>query len=163
MREMLPDPPFSYCDSVETGNWLIVGIDSCSAGRAGGKIAERELRRMEETIAASGAEHVMICLHHPPAPMHSKWLDSVGLDNAAEFLARAAAADRVRVAIFGHVHQHYDAVHEGIRLIATPSTCRQFLPGADDFAVDERPPAYRRVELRPDGSVDVELVWISSA
>ena len=150
------------CDSLAAGNWLIVGIDSCSAGRAGGKIAERELRRMEETIAASSAEHVMICLHHPPVPMHSKWLDSVGLDNGDEFLARAASAGRVRVAIFGHVHQDYDAGHEGVRLIATPSTCRQFLPRVDDFAVDDSPPAYRCIELRSDGSVSAELIWVKS-
>ena len=31
MRERLPDPPFSYCASLEAGNWLITGIDSCSA------------------------------------------------------------------------------------------------------------------------------------
>ncbi len=160
MRDMLPNPPFSYCDSVATGNWLIVGIDSCSAGRAGGKIAERELRRLEETIAASSAEHVLVCLHHPPVPMRSKWLDTVGLDNGDEFLLRAGSAGRVRAAIFGHVHQDYDASHHGIRLIATPSTCRQFLPRADEFAVDDRPPAYRCIELRPDGSIDLELVWV---
>ena len=162
MSDMLPNPPFSYCDSVAIGSWMIIGIDSCSAGRPGGKIAERELRRMEETIAASNAEHVMICLHHPPVPMHSKWLDSVGLDNGDEFLARAGSAGRVRVAIFGHVHQDYDAGHEGIRLIATPSTCRQFLPRANDFAVDDRPPAYRCIELRSDGSVSAELVWVEN-
>jgi Icc protein len=159
MREMLPNPPFSYCGSLTTGNWLIAGIDSCSAGRAGGKIAERELRGMEETIAASSAAHVLICLHHPPVPMHSKWLDTVGLDNGDEFLSRAASSGRVRAAVFGHVHQDYDASHDGIRLIATPSTCRQFLPHADEFAVDDRPPAYRCIELLPDGSIDVELVW----
>jgi Icc protein len=159
MRDMLSDPPFSYCDSLTAGNWLIVGIDSCSAGRAGGKIAERELRRMETVIARSSAAHVLICLHHPPVPMHSKWLDSVGLDNGDEFLLRAGSAERVRAAIFGHVHQDYDADHDGIRLIATPSTCRQFLPRADEFAVDDRPPAYRRLELQPDGSIDVELLW----
>jgi Icc protein len=162
MRDMLPEPPFSYCDSVAIGNWLIVGIDSCSAGRPGGKIAERELRRMEETIAASSAEHVMICLHHPPVPMHSKWLDSVGLDNGDELLSRATSAGRVRAAIFGHVHQDYDARHDGIRLIATPSTCRQFLPRADEFAVDDRPPAYRCVGLQPDGSISAELVWVEN-
>lgn len=160
MRELLPDPPFSYCDSIETGDWLIVGIDSCSAGRAGGKIAEKELRRMDQAITASSAGHVMICLHHPPVAMHSKWLDSVGLDNGGEFLARAASAGRVRAAIFGHVHQDYDAAHDGIRLLATPSTCRQFLPHADEFAVDDRPPAYRRIELLPDGSINAELVWV---
>ena len=161
MRDLLPDPPFSYCDSYEAGNWLIVGIDSCSAGRAGGKIAERELRRMEQVIARSSAAHVLICLHHPPVPMHSKWLDSVGLDNGDEFLSRAGSAGRVRAAIFGHVHQDYDADHDGIRLIATPSTCRQFLPRADEFAVDDRPPAYRCIELQPDGGIDAELVWVA--
>jgi Icc protein len=159
MRDMLTDPPFSYCDARTAGDWLVIGIDSCSAGRAGGKIAERELRRMEEAIAGSNAPHILVCLHHPPVPMRSKWLDTVGLDNGEEFLARAGSAGRVRAAIFGHVHQHYDADHDGIRLIATPSTCRQFLPRADDFAVDDRPPAFRCIELQPDGSIDVELVW----
>jgi len=163
MRHVLPDPPFTYCGAREESNWLVVGIDSCVKGRAGGRIAESELRRMDTTIEASQAEHVMICLHHPPVPMRSQWLDSVGLDNGDEFLARAAASGRVRAAIFGHVHQDYDAVHEGIRLIATPSTCRQFLPHTDEFAVDDRPPAYRCIELRPDGSVATGLVWVTNA
>ena len=66
MRDMLPQPPFAYCGSLESGNWLIVFIDSCIEGSAGGRIAENELQRMEDTIAASSAEHVMIGLHHPP-------------------------------------------------------------------------------------------------
>ena len=163
MRELLPDPPFTYCGTVEAGNWLIVGIDSCVEDSAGGRIADSELQRMDDTIAASSAAHVMVCLHHPPVPVRSKWLDSVGLANGREFLGRAAASGRVRVAIFGHIHQDYDAPHEGIRLVATPSTCRQFLPRADEFAVDDRPPAYRRIELHPDGSVDAELVWVDRA
>ena len=161
MRDVLQDPPFTCCGSLEAGNWLLVGIDTCVDGRAGGRVEESELRRMEQAIAASRAEHVMICLHHPPVPMRSKWLDSVGLDNGDEFLARAAALGRVRTAICGHVHQDYDAVHEGIRVLATPSTCRQFLPRADEFAVDDRPPAYRRIELGPRGSVDAELIWVA--
>ena len=160
MRALLPDSPFDYCGAVESGDWLIVGIDSCSEGRAGGSIAAGEFTRMETAIEASACPNIMICLHHPPVPMHSRWLDTVGLDNGAEFLAHASASGRVRVAIFGHVHQDYDAVHEGMRLIATPSTCRQFLPRADDFAVDDRPPAYRRIELHADGGIDAELVWV---
>lgn len=160
MRALLPDPPFAYCAAHEFGDWLILGIDSCSEGRAGGRIADSELRRLDAAIAASASPHVLICLHHPPVPMHSKWLDTVGLDNGDEFLARASASGRVRAAIFGHVHQDYDAVHNGMRLIATPSTCRQFLPRADEFAVDDRPPAYRRIELCPDGAVDIDLVWV---
>lgn len=163
MRDLLPDPPFTYCSAAEAGNWLIVGLDSCVEDSAGGRIADNELQRMDDTIAASSAAHVMICLHHPPVAMRSRWLDSVGLADGSEFLGRAAASGRVRVAICGHVHQDYDARHEGIRLVATPSTCRQFLPHADEFAVDDRPPAYRCIELRPDGGVGAELVWVADA
>jgi Icc protein len=163
MRDVLPDPPFTVCDSLECSNWLVLGIDTRVEGRAGGRIADGELVRMEATLAASRAEHVMVCLHHPPVPMRSRWLDSVGLDNGDEFLARAAGSSRVRTVICGHVHQDYDAVHEGIRVLTTPSTCRQFLPHADEFAVDDNPPAYRCIELWQDGRVESKLVWVRSA
>jgi Icc protein len=60
------------------------------------------------------------------------------------------------------VHQSYDDDYHGIRILATPSTCRQFLPGADEFAVDDKPPAYRRITLTADGTVDSQLVWVDS-
>ena len=118
---------------------------------------------MNSMIASSEADHVLICLHHPPVPVGSAWLDSVGLDNGERLLSEFAASGRVRVALFGHVHQAYDRVHDGIRIVGTPSTCRQFLPDCDEFAVDERPPAYRRLELLPDGSVETDVIWVGNA
>lgn len=163
MRDELPSPPFVYCGSAEFGNWLMVNIDSCSAGRAGGIVTEDEIARMQQIIASSDAEHVLVCLHHPPVLMDSAWLDSVGLDNGERFLEQLRVSGRVRLAIFGHVHQDYDADHDGIRVIATPSTCRQFLPKADTFAVDDKPPAYRRITLHANGDVDAELIWVDDA
>lgn len=160
MQDQLGAPPFFYCDTVETGNWLIVGLDSCIADRAGGSIGERELDRFDAAVASSDADHVMICLHHPPVAMGSRWLDSVGLDNADRFMDRVAACERARLVVFGHVHQDYDREHDGLRVIATPSTCRQFKPGSDEFSVDDRPPAYRRIELSANGQVKQELVWL---
>ena len=93
--------------------------------------------------------------------MGSKWLDSVSLKNGDEVLERLRTLRRVRATIFGHVHQEYDDDYHGIRILATPSTCRQFKPRCDEFAVDDKPPAYRRIELRKDGSVDTELVWVN--
>ena len=162
MREALAGPPFHYCASAEAGNWLITGIDSCVTGKAGGHIETSELDRLDSEIAASGADHVMVCLHHPPVEMGSKWLDSVGLENGDEFLQRVAASGKVRLAIFGHVHQPYDAVHGGVRIIGTPSTCRQFAQGSVTFAVDENPPAYRRISLHKDGTIEQELVWLTT-
>jgi 3',5'-cyclic-AMP phosphodiesterase len=47
-------------------------------------------------------------------------------------------------------------------MLATPSTCAQFLPKSDDFAVDQLPPAYRTLELRADGSLLTEVVWVAT-
>ena len=160
MREHLGKPPFQYCEVREHGNWLIIGVDSCATGRAGGAIGNEEFERVAAAIEQSDTEHVLVCLHHPLVLMHSAWLDSVGLDNGAEFLAMLAGFGRVRGAIFGHVHQEYDDVHEGIRILATPSTCRQFKPRSDEFAVDDKPPAYRRIALADSGVIETEVVWV---
>lgn len=160
MRRVCCAPPFSYCAHEEVGNWLIIGLDSCITGDAGGLLTEEELHRLSDTVTHSSAKHVMVCLHHPPVDMGSAWLDTVGLRNGEDVLNHLQSLGRVRLAVFGHVHQPYDQEHHGIRIIGTPSTCRQFLPGSDDFAVDDRPPAYRRITLRNDGSSDTQLVWL---
>ena len=160
MQRVCCAPPFSYCAHEEVGNWLIIGLDSCITGDAGGLLTEEELHRLSDTVTHSSAKHVMVCLHHPPVDMGSAWLDTVGLRNGADVLSHLQSLGRVRLAVFGHVHQPYDQEHHGIRIIGTPSTCRQFLPGSDDFAVDDRPPAYRRITLRNDGSSDTQLVWL---
>jgi len=161
MQRVCRVPPFSYCAWEEIGNWLIIGLDSFVDGTAGGAVSKAEFERLSETVAASDAAHVLVCLHHPPVAMGSAWLDSVGLANGEQFIAQLAALGRVRAAIFGHVHQAYDAEHEGVRIIATPSTCRQFRPGSDEFAVDDKPPAYRRIELGANGSLHAELIWVT--
>jgi Icc protein len=149
-------PPFSYCAYEELRGWLIVGIDSCIRGHAGGEVSNDELDRLSETVSRSSAKHVMVCLHHPPVPVGSKWLDSVGLRNGDQVLDRLRSLNRVRLATFGHIHQEYDTEHDGVRIIGTPSTCRQFAPGSEKFAVDDNPPAYRRITLSADGSVDTQ-------
>jgi 3',5'-cyclic-AMP phosphodiesterase len=159
MREELEDEQFHYCSSIEVNNWLIAGIDSSIEGQAAGGLDPSELKRLDGLVNNAGAEHAMICLHHPPLPVGSKWLDVLALQNAEEFLERVTGSGKVRLVVFGHVHQAFDDVYRSVRIIGTPSTCRQFALGSDTFAVDEKPPAYRRIELYADGRVDTEVVW----
>jgi Icc protein len=163
MLRVCRQPPFSYCATEEIGNWLIIALDSCVTDAAGGRVADTEMQRLADAVAGSEAQHVMVCLHHPPVPMGSAWLDSVGLENGEEFLRHVKSLERVRLVVFGHVHQAYDETLDGLRLIATPSTCSQFLPGSDEFAVDSRPPAYRRFTLDADGNCETEVIWVDDA
>jgi len=162
MQHALSEPPFRYCESQVIGEWLITGIDTCVEGEAGGLIGNQEMERLRDTLATATTRHVAVCMHHPPLPVHSKWLDGVGLQNANEFLRVVSEAGNVRVAIFGHVHQAFDEFCGTVRIIGTPSTCAQFRPFADEFELDDTPPAYRRISLNADGAVDTELIWLTT-
>ena len=163
MQDALAEPPFHYCQSVVLGDWLLAGIDSCIKGEAGGRVADDEMKRLDDMLTQTAARHVLICLHHPPLPVGSKWLDQVGLSNGEHLLQVLTASGKVRAAIFGHVHQHFEATRGSVRIVGTPSTCRQFKVASDEFAVDDNPPAYRRIELHADGRFANELIRVANA
>lgn len=160
MKKTLTAPEFGYCTTIERGDWLLVGLDSCVRGQAGGRVPDAELQRVAASVSATSAAHALVCLHHPPVEVGSKWLDSVGLGNAQQLLTVLEDTGKVRAVIFGHVHQAVDEEWGSMTILGTPSTCRQFLPGSDEFAVDDLPPAYRRIELHSDGEFRSELVWV---
>jgi 3',5'-cyclic-AMP phosphodiesterase len=135
-------------------------LDSCIPGSASGRLSAASLAALEEALSSAPNRHCMVCLHHHPVAMDSRWLDRVGLENSAEFLRAIDRHRNVRAIVWGHVHQSYEGLRKGVRLLATPSTCAQFLPHATDFAVDRMPPAYRTLELRADGSLLTEVVWV---
>ncbi len=160
MRRELDRAPFVIGGIVDLGLWRIVLLDSTIAGSAAGRLGPERLAALQSALAGAPQRHTLVCLHHHPVPMASRWLDRVGLQDAEEFLAVIDRHPNVRGIVWGHVHQSYDALRKGVRLLATPSTCAQFLPRADQFAVDRRPPAYRTLELRADGSILTDLVWL---
>jgi 3',5'-cyclic-AMP phosphodiesterase len=162
MRRALSKPPFQVGGYVDLGAWRIVLVDSCVAGEAGGRISRHELRALEEALSGSH-RYAMVCLHHHPVGMSSHWLDAVAVENADEFFKVLDSHSRVRVVSWGHVHQSFDARRQGVRLLGTPSTGGQFLPLSDQFAVDARPPAYRRLTLQSDGTIETEVVWVDEA
>lgn len=163
MRAAVSAPPFQYCGHRDFGRWRIVLVDSVIAGAAGGRVGAAALRSLRDSLASAGDRHVLVCLHHHPVPMRSRWLDTVGLENADEFFAVLDSHPQLRAVLWGHVHQGHDALRRGVRLLATPSTCAQFLPLADDFAIDTRPPAYRILELTADGAVNTEVLWLDTS
>ena len=162
MRRELAGEPFVVGGAVDLGLWRIVLLDSTIAGSAAGRLSDDSLAALESALASAPQRHALVCLHHHPVPMASRWLDRVGLQNASEFLAVIDRHPNVRGIVWGHVHQSYDALRNGVRLLATPSTCAQFLPHAEHFSIDRLPPAYRTLELKADGSILTDVIWVES-
>jgi Icc protein len=137
--------------------WQIVLLNSVVVGEVGGHLGDDELERLEGSLRAHPAQHALVCLHHHPVAMDTVWLDGVGLGNADAFFGVLDRYPQVRGVLWGHVHQAYDRVRRGVRLMATPSTCFQFLRGSREFALDASPPAYRWLELAADGGISTQV------
>ncbi len=135
MRRELNRSPFVVGGFVDLGLWRILLLDSTIPGSASGRLSAASLAALEAALASAPNRHCLVCLHHHPVDMESRWLDRVGLENADEFLQIIDRHRNVKAIVWGHVHQSYEGLRKGVRLLATPSTCAQFLPHADDFAV----------------------------
>ena len=106
----------------------------------------------------------MVCLHHHPIAMGSRWLDSVGLADAQDFWKIIDAHSNVRAVVWGHVHQAFDGKRGDVRLFATPSTGAQFLPEERSLRGGfraRRPTAVSN--LHADGRIDSAVHWVESA
>lgn len=163
MHRELKSKPFVTEGHVDFGGWRVVLLDSSLANSARGRLSKQTLAALDSSLSSGDSKHTLVCLHHHPVAMSSRWLDQVGLENSAEFFDVIDRHKNVRAIVWGHVHQAYDGLRKNVRLLATPSTCAQFLPRADEFAVDARPPAYRTLQLQPDGTLVTEVVWVDSS
>jgi len=162
MRATLDRPPFVIGGATRFDRWTVVMLDSWIANSASGEIGEAQLAELRKTLQEHRNQHVLLCLHHHPIAMHSDWLDNVGLRDADAFMSVVRAHSNVRGVLWGHVHQALDSFIHGVRFMATPATCAQFLPGSVQFAIDNRPPGYRVLELMPDGAIATEVCWLES-
>jgi 3',5'-cyclic-AMP phosphodiesterase len=162
MRAALDVEPFRVCGAHQFDRWVVVMLDSGLPLEAAGQLGAEQLAQLAATLQAHRNSHALVCLHHHPIQVGSRWLDQVGLKDSEAFLQVIRAHSNVRGVLWGHVHQALDAFIQGVRFMATPSTCAQFLPGSEDFAIDSRPPGYRTLELMPDGSIVSEVCWLES-
>lgn len=142
---------------IQSGEWLVVLLDSAVPGEVYGRLAESELQYLRSTLKAHPDKHILVMLHHQPVPVGSAWIDQYVLRNAEAFFAIVDDYTNIKGIVWGHVHQDFTGMRKGVPLIATPSTCVQFKPGCDEFTVDTQMPGYRWFDLRPDGSFDTGI------
>jgi Icc protein len=163
MSEILASGSFHFGGELRRGGWSIVLLSTFLAGEDAGGLGPARLQGLRRALAAHAGQHILIAMHHHPLPMGSAWLDGVALRDSAEFWRIVDAHPDVRAVVCGHVHQAADSKHNAVRFLSTPSTCAQFLPHNEFFALDERPPGMRWLTLKRDGSIDTEVAWLDGA
>ena len=146
--------------------WRLVGIDTHIEGETAGRTGGAVRARLAREIGAAD-EHVLVAGHHAPIPIGADWLDVHRIEDGEELLAclgpHGSNGSQVRAYVFGHVHQAVDEVRGPLRLLASPSTCFQFMPKSAGFGVDDKPPGYRWLTLHADGSLTTEVRWLDAS
>lgn len=150
MRTMLACKDFFVQQDVYLGSWRIAMLNSRVPGRVHGELGQAQVDRLAHSLRAC-AEHTIVALHHPPVAIRSTWLDASRCLDGDRLLA-ILADPPVKAVVCGHVHQVFESTATRPPVLTTPSTCVQFAPGVDDFAMDHHAaPGYRIFMLEDNG------------
>lgn len=139
---------------IDIGRWRITLLDSAVPGSVPGFLESSQLELLERSLGEAPDRHHLVSLHHHPVDIGCEWMKPIGLRNAEALFAIVDNCPQVRAVLWGHVHQEFDQLRDGVRMLASPSTCIQFAPGSVDFKVDTSAPGYRWLRLHDDGRLE---------
>ncbi len=143
---------FKEDKAIICGDWQFILLNSHYSKHVEGLLGRTELSRLDRYLTQNPDHHTMVFLHHPPVEINCEWLDPLMLKNANDLFDVVDQYTNVRGIFCGHIHQEFETQRQGVPIMSVPSTCIQFLPESECFAIDEKAPGYRWFDLLPNGS-----------
>lgn len=147
-----------FVDAV--GGWTLLGLDSQRTGSSTGQLDRPQLDWLTERLKAAPNAPTAIFVHHPPLPVGSRWLDDIGLEDAADFMALLHQSPQVKLVCAGHVHQEATIAGGSLVVLTTPATGVQFRPNEPTLVVDSVNPGYRVLEIDACGTFRTRIVRV---
>lgn len=149
MRAFFPDCAVDAPLTV-SADWDVVLVGSAKPGKIGGRLEPEQLRVLDDTLLTA-ERPALVALHHQPWPVGSPWIDRYALEAPEALLDLLARHPRVRLVLWGHVHQDVRIEAGPVTGLGAPSTVSNSLPGRERFTVDPSGPACRWLELEAGG------------
>ncbi len=141
--------------------WKLVFLNTQVQSEEYGQVCADSLKFIRSHITAEDASFLAIFMHHPPFSVGSKWIDEIGLKTGRDEFLRLIQHPKIKLVVSGHVHQESLMEIGTVKLVTSPSTCVQFKPYSDVFALDNNSPGYRLITLREDGDFFTEVVRLT--
>lgn len=152
MQQVLNYAYISSCKAFVRAGWRFLLINSSVLGCEHGHLSSETLFWLDSQLGVVGdALPTVVALHHPPFYVNSNWLDSSKLQNSEELFTILGRYPQVKLVLFGHIHQAFNRLHNGIHYLGCPSTSIQFQPQSPDFALECEGPGFRLLNLYADG------------
>lgn len=121
----------------------IVALDTVIPGKPGGRLGERSLAWLDETLSGRGDAPTVVIMHHPPFATFIGHMDAMGLANPAALAAVISRHPQVQAVLCGHLHRSIQTRFAGTIAMTCPSTAHQvaldIAPGAPDRYIMEPP------------------------
>ena len=136
------------------GQWSIVLLNTAVPNQIDGWVAQQHLHQLEHILETYAQQFMIVACHHHPFDMQSKWIDQHKLKNTNNLLYVLNKHSNIKAVICGHVHQDSLREWQNIQFFSTPSTCVQFKPLSDHFALDDESPGFRVLSLKENGELD---------
>ncbi len=98
---------------LDIGAWRVVMLDTLVPGSVHGMLREDQLQLLDRALGEAPDRHHLICLHHHPVTIGSRWMDKIGLRNRDALFEVVDRHPGVKALLWGHIHQAFDAAREG--------------------------------------------------
>lgn len=137
--------------------WQIILLDSQFEGSPHGLLTKQQLKFLSDSLSQYPDRFSLVLLHHHPLLVGSQWLDQHCLHNRDEFWQTLQPYDNAKAVLCGHVHQDFHQYHQNVEVLTSPSTCIQFKPQSQEFALDCVAPGWRRLVLKSNGQLETQV------
>ncbi len=161
MQQVFNDEQLNCNKHVKIKDWQIISLNSKKPESHSGYLNADELHFLSGTLNQNKDLHTLIAVHHHPLPTQSQWMDTMTIENSAELFSILEKHPQVKAVICGHIHQELTLEKQGIMVWGAPSTCFQFTPLSKDYAVDEKEPGYRLLQLYPNGQISTQVYYLA--
>lgn len=142
---------------LKAGNWHLHALDSHYQGTLG-NVSEEQLTKLKERANAEPDAFHLVAVHHHPVACNS-WMDKHQWCNRQAFVALLDELPQIRLVIHGHVHADLSWQYGNSQILACPSTCWQWRH-TEEFAVDNKAPGLRLLELGAMGTINTRIIRV---
>ncbi len=157
MYEVLDNSFVSLDKHIICDNWQFISLSSTVYEKAYGFVEEKEIEFLKDCYYKNEHLNTVVCVHHLPKLVGSKWLDTQTMKNQDYFNDVLKTMPNVKLVLSGHVHQEYDCVIDNIRYMASPSTSIQFEPKSEMFSLDTAAPGWRYLIFNKNGTIKTSI------
>jgi Icc protein len=95
----------------------------------GGTVTQEQLDWLDEICSSEDEGPLVIAVHHNALPVQVPWMDTwMRMENGEDFHAIVRQArDRLCGVFFGHIHQNFQVLRDGVLYVSAGSSWCQFI------------------------------------